>query len=120
MNAFRDDIYLIFACRLATTNDQEVDFIVGDEKLVVEAASKANMHNLEEKQSAIVLHHPKHKILVTHQPLFNLIDTLGQLAKLEVVVIAGGNLVGDKPTGRIVDAFDWENKHDGARQIGRC
>ena len=120
MNVFKDDIYLVFACRFATPNDQEVDFIIDDEKLVVEAASRANLHNLEEKQIAIEAHYTKHKILITHQPLFGLIGTLIQLAELEAAMIADGDLINQRPAGRIANAFNWESKHDGARQVGRC
>ena len=120
MNSFNDDIYLVFACRKANQSDTEVDFIIDDEKFVICAVSKANLYNLEEKQMAIEARFPKHKVLITHRPLFNLIETLAKLEQLESAMISDGDLIGNKPTGRIVDALNWENKQDTARQVGRC
>ena len=75
---------------------------------------------LLKKQEEIETKFPKHKIIVTQRPLFNLIETLDQLEKLEAAMIADGDLIDSKPTGRIVDAFNWNKKHDGARQRGHC
>ena len=120
MNVFYDDIYLVFACRNANQNDTEVDFIINDEKFVIHAASKANLYNLEEKQIALEAKFPKHKILITHRPLFNLVETLAKLEQFEAAMISDGDLISDKPKGRIVDAFNWEDKQDVVRQAGHC
>lgn len=119
MNPITDNAYLIFACKRVSDGDLEADFIVDGIVYVVVAASKANMLNLAEKQEEIETKFPKHKIIVTQRP-FYLIETLDQLEQLEAAMIAGGDLIDSKPTGRIVDAFDWNKKHDGARQRGHC
>lgn len=120
MNPITDNAYLIFACRQANDSDLEADFIIDGMVYVVVAASKASMLNLAEKQEEIKTKFPKYKIIVTQRPLFNLIETLDQLEQLEASMISDGDLIHNKPTGRIVDAFNWENKHDGARQRGHC
>lgn len=63
---------------------------------------------------------PNHKIVITNRPLFKLIEILDQLEILESAMIADGDLLESRPTGRIVDAFNWEEKHDGAKQTGHC
>lgn len=120
MNPITDNAYLIFACKRVSDGDLEADFVVDGIAYVVVAASKANMLNFAEKQEEIEVEFPKHKIIMTQRPLFNLIETLDQLEKLEAAMIADGDLIDNKPTGRIVDAFDWNKKHDGARQRGHC
>lgn len=115
-----DLAYLIFACRQANDNDQEVDFLIDGTAYVVVAASKAGMTDLSEKQDEIESKFPNHKIITTLRSLFNLIETLDQLEQLEAAMIADGDLIYSQPTGRIVDAFNWKKKHDGARQSGRC
>ncbi|HAV4463453.1 TPA: hypothetical protein JIR14_00555 [Acinetobacter baumannii] len=120
MNPITDNAYLIFACKRVSDGDLEADFIIDGIVYVVVAASKANILNLAEKQEEIEVKFPKHKIIVTQRPLFNLIETLDQLEQLEAAMIADGDLIDNKPTGRIVDAFDWNKKHDGARQCGHC
>ncbi|HEM8709442.1 TPA: hypothetical protein U2Q76_000371 [Acinetobacter baumannii] len=120
MDLLNFDAYLIFACRLANDLDEEVDFICDEVKFVVQAASKANMHNFEEKYQQIKQAFPKFKIIMTHRPLFNLIETLDKYERLQAAMIADGDLLDGGPTGRIADAFRWEPKHDGARQRGHC
>lgn len=120
MNSITDNAYLIFACRQVNDSDLEADFIIDGVVYVIAAASKANMLNLAEKQEEIETKFPKYKIIVTQRPLFNLIETLDQLEKLEAVMIADGDLIDSKYTGRIVDAFNRNKKHDGARQRGHC
>jgi hypothetical protein len=120
MNPITDNAYLIFACKQVGDGDVEADFIIDGIVYVVVAASKANMLNLAEKQGEIEVKFPEHKIIITQRPLFNLIETLDQLEQLEAAMIADGDLIDSKPTGRIIDAFDWNKKHDGARQRGRC
>lgn len=115
-----DPAYLIFACRPINDNDVEADFIIDGDVYAIAAASKVSALDLTEKQKSIESKFPKHKIIVTQRPLFNLIETLDHLEQLEAEMISDGDLVHNKPTGRIVDAFNWENKHDGARQLGHC
>ena len=120
MNPIIDNAYLIFACKRVSDGDLEADFIIDGIVYVVVAASKANILNLAEKQEEIEVKFPEHKIIITQRPLFNLIETLDQLEQLEAAMIADGDLIDNKPTGRIVDAFDWNKKHDGARQRSHC
>lgn len=120
MNVITDNAYLIFVCRKASENDAEVDFLINDEKFVIHAASKANLLNLNEKQSELETKFPKSKIIITHRPLFNLIETLDQLEQLESAIVSDGGLIDSKPTGRIVDAFNWDHKHDITKQSGHC
>lgn len=120
MNLLTENAYLIFVCRKANDHDDEVDFIIDEEKLVIIAESKANLFNLDEKKQELEGKFPQQKVFITHRPLFNLIETLDQLEKLEAAMIADGDLIGSKPTGRIVDAFNWNGKHDTARQVGSC
>ncbi len=120
MNILKDNFCLIFACRKAKESDQEIDFVIDGDKYVIEAASKANLMDLEEKHADIQNKLPNHKIIMTHRPLFRLIETLDQLESLESAMIADGDLLESRPTGRIADAFNWEEKHDGAKQAGHC
>lgn len=120
MNPITDNAYLLFACRQANDSDLEIDFLIDGTAYIVIAASKANTLDLAEKQGEIEAKFPKYKIIVTQRPLFNLIETLDQLEQLEAAMIADGDLIDTKPTGRIVDAFNWNKKHDGARQRGHC
>ena len=120
MNPITDNAYLIFLCRHVSNGDLEADFIIDGIAYVVVAASKANMLNLAEKQEEIETKFSKYKIIVMQRPLFNLIETLDQLEQLEAAMIADGDLIDSKPTGRIVNAFNWNKKHDGARQRGHC
>ncbi|MGK7201520.1 hypothetical protein [Acinetobacter baumannii] len=120
MNPITDNAYLIFACKRVSDGDLEADFIIDGIVYVVVAASKANILNLAEKQEEIEVKFPKHKIIMTHRPLFNLIETLDKYERLQAAMIADGDLLDGGPTGRIADAFRWEPKHDGARQRGHC
>lgn len=120
MDSLIENGYLIFSCRKACDNDEEVDFIVDDEKLVIVAASKANIFNLEDQELELKEKFPHQKIVMTHRHLFNLIETLDQLEKLEAAMIADGDLIDSKPTGRIAEALNWNVKHDTARQVGSC
>lgn len=120
MNVITNNAYLIFVCRKASENDAEVDFLINDEKFVIHAASKANLFNLNEKQSELETKFPKSKIIITHRPLFSLIETLDQLEQLESAIVSDGGLIDSKPTGRIVDAFNWDQKHDVTKQSGHC
>ena len=120
MNPITDNAYLIFACRQANDRDLEADFLIDGTAYIVVAASKASMLDLSEKQEEIESKFLKYKIIVTQRPLFNLIETLDQLEQLEAAMISDGYLIDSKPTGRIVDAFNWNKKYDGARQRGHC
>lgn len=120
MSPITDNAYLIFACRQANDIDVEVDFIIDGAAYIVVAASKASMLDFGLKQEEIESRFPKHKIVITQRPLFNLIETLDQLEQLEAAMISDGDLIDSKPTGRIVDAFNWNKKHDGARQRDHC
>lgn len=35
-------------------------------------------------------------------------------------MIADGDLLDSRPTGRIAEAFNWEDKQDVAKQAGHC
>lgn len=120
MDLLKDNFCLIFACRKAKESDQEIDFVIDGERFVIEAASKANLMDLEAKHADMHNKLPNHKIIMTHRPLFMLIDTLDQLESLEAAMIADGDLLDSRPTGRIADAFNWEAKHDVAKQSGHC
>ncbi|WEI20126.1 hypothetical protein PY247_10620 [Acinetobacter proteolyticus] len=120
MDLLKDNFCLIFACRKAKESDQEIDFVIDGEKYVIEAASKANMMDLEEKHADMQNKLPNHKIIMTHRPLFRLIDTLDQIESLEAAMITDGDLLDSRPTGRIAEAFNWEDKQDVVKQAGHC
>lgn len=120
MNLLKDNFCLIFACREVKESDQEIDFVIDGERYVIEAASKANLIDLEKKHADMQNKLPNHKIVITNRPLFKLIEILDQLEILESAMIADGDLLESRPTGRIIDAFNWEEKHDGAKQTGHC
>lgn len=116
-----ENIYLIFALRPMMEVDQETDFIIDDEDYLIEAASHATHSNLDAKENELKAKFPNHKIFITHQPLFNLIEIQERKRKLEAQVIADGlPLIYPPSTGRIADAFNWDQKLDTARQQGRC
>jgi len=121
MKNFEENIYLIFALRKNIETDHEADFIIDNEYYLIEAASHATHSNLDAKGDEITAKFPNHKILITHQPLFHLIETQERKRKLEAEVIANGlPLIHPPSTGRIADAFNWDKKIDVTRQQGRC
>lgn len=121
MENLNDTNYLIFALREQNDSDNEADFTLDDKLYLVEAVSEATYSDLLEKEEEMETKFPNCRILTTHLPLFNLIETLIKKRKLEAQVIADGlPLIHPPSTGRIAEAFNWDQKLDTARQQGRC
>ena len=115
-----ENVYVIFALREANNQDNEIDFAIDDAFYVIEGASKASRLTLTEKEQELKNRFPKHKILTTYQSLFELIQVRDEMKRLEAELIADGTVLHTEDTGRIADAFNWDQKLDTARQQGRC
>lgn len=58
MNLLKDNFCLIFACREVKESDQEIDFVIDGERYVIEAASKANLIDLEKNMRICRTNYP--------------------------------------------------------------
>ena len=73
--------YFVIAVRLIKDNEDEADFIINDETLVIDAVEKCSLENLTKSESKIKDAFPKHQIMVTYLPLF---ESFGLLSKMAI------------------------------------
>lgn len=111
--------YFTLACRIATDHDDEIDFIIDGESLVVKAIEVCDRFGISEAHDKLMARFPRHKVITTHLPLFELLGIELELLDLEAQMAE--QFVGmSSRTGRIAEAFNWERKHDAIRQYGSC
>jgi hypothetical protein len=118
-----DTTYFVMAMRLSGDNDedQEIDFIIGDDCYVIEAVERCNMLELTNAELKVKKAFPKHKTMITHLPLFEMFETLSTLQDLEKEVAESGEIFHYNSDGsRLRDAFYWENKHNPVINNGKC
>lgn len=113
--------YFVIAVRSIRDNEDEADFIINDETLVIDAVEKCDLENLTIGEEKIRKAFPKHKIMVTHLPLLELFSLLSNISEFEVELIQDGLVAHiDSAPSRLGVAFDWEQKHNAATHSGKC
>ena len=113
--------YFVIAVRLIKDNEDEADFIINDETLVIDAVEKCGLENLTASEDKIKKAFPKHQIMVTHLPLLELFGLLSRIDELEAELIQDGLVAHvDSTPSRLGIAFDWEQKHNAATHGGKC
>ena len=113
--------YFVIAVRPIKDNEDEADFIINDETLVIDAVEKCGLENLTTSEDKIKKAFPKHKIIVTHLPLLELFCLLSRIDELEAELIQDGLVAHvDSTPSRLGMAFDWEQKHNAATHSGKC
>ena len=118
-----DTTYFVMALRLSGENDQdqEIDFIINNECFVIEAVERCNMLELTEAENKIKHAFPKHKVMITYMPLFDMFGILTRIGELEAELIQDGLVAHvDSAPSRLGIAFDWEQKHNAATHSGKC
>ncbi|KAA8731008.1 hypothetical protein F4V57_14235 [Acinetobacter qingfengensis] len=113
--------YITMACRIAIDEDEEVDFIVNGESLVIVAIESCGKDGIEIAHDKLMNHFPNHKVITTHMPLFGYFDTALEIMDLEAEIAKCGQTFHheDKPH-RLDDAFNWEELHNPVVQKGSC
>lgn len=113
--------YFVIAVRPIRDNEDEADFIINDETLVIDAVEKCDLENLTIGEEKIRKTFPKHKIMVTHLPLLELFSLLSNISEIEIELIQEGLVAHvDSAPSRLGVAFDWEQKHNATIQKGSC
>ena len=113
--------YFVMAVRPIKDNEDEADFIIDDETLVIDAIEKCNLESLTASEEKIKRAFPKHKTMVTYLPLFESFSQLSRIIELEVQLVKEGQIAHvDNDPSRLGKAFDWEKKHNTATHSGSC
>ena len=113
--------YFVIAVRPIRDNEDEADFIINDETLVIDAVEKCGLENLTASEDKIKKAFPKHQIIVTHLPLLELFCLLSKIDELEAELIQDGLVAHvDSTPSRLGMAFDWEQKYNATIQKGSC
>lgn len=101
--------------------EDEADFLIDGETLVIDAVERCSLENLTVSESLIKGAFPRHKIMVTHLPLFESFGLLSTMTELEAKLTQEGQIahVDSKPS-RLRLAFDWQKKHNTATHSGSC
>lgn len=118
MNDFK---YITMACRVATEQDKEVDFILNGESLVIEAIEVCGKDGIATAHDKLNEHFPNHQVITTHMPLFGYFDMALEIMDLEAEIAKSGQTFHHKgKPHRLDDAFNWEKKHNPVVQNGSC
>lgn len=113
--------YFVMAVRPIQGNEDEADFIIDDDTLVIDAIEKCNLESLDVSEDKIKKAFPRHKIMVTYLPLFESFSRLSKIIELEAQLVKEGQIAHvDNDPSRIRKAFDWEKKHNTATHSGSC
>lgn len=118
-----DTTYFVMALRLSGENDQdqEIDFIINNKCFVIEAVERCNMPELTEAENKIKHAFPKHKVMITYMPLFDMFGILTRMQDLEREAAESGEIIHyEHNTSRVKDAFYWEDKHNPVVNNGKC
>lgn len=105
--------YITMACRSATDEDDEVDFIQNGESLVIVAIEVCGKDGIGDAIDKVTDAFPSHQIITTHTPLFSFLETSIEIVDLEKEIGSSGIIVSSviaKDSYRLVQALNWEKK----------
>lgn len=114
--------YVTMACRLAVDQDEEIDFILNGESLVIKAIEVCGQDDIATVHDKFCDYFPNHRVITTHMPLFGYLGMTLEIMDLETEIAKSGQTLlhhKDKPH-RLDDAFNWEKKHNPTLQNGNC
>ncbi|OTG85818.1 hypothetical protein B9T31_09485 [Acinetobacter sp. ANC 4558] len=97
--------YLTMACKDATDQDEEVDFILNGESLVIVAVEVCLQNGIKDAHEKLINAFPNHKVMTTYAPLFNYFQSVLELQTLEAELSIGDSAMGDH---RLDKAFHWK------------
>ena len=116
-----ETIYFVVAMRPIGNNEDEADFIINDETLVIDAVERCSMLEFDSAAEKLKKAFPLHTIMITYLPLLEAFGMLTHIQDLEKELVKSGEIAHvDNDQSRLRKAFDWECKHNTAIHGGSC
>lgn len=113
--------YLVISCRKANDDDLESHFIINDTHYLIQAIEKSSGENIDQAEEKLKQRFPKNLLMTTFPSLLEDINLSSEILELESELALSNNLVySKKEPDKIMDAFNWEQKHNPVRQTGSC